>query len=935
MKKAIKYIGTLIIALCLIFTIKEAEAQTSFTVDTAYSCDSLWVTFTNTSGIGDFYWWDFDDGSNYFGIDTLHNFQLPGSYNVTLFALDSSFSIIGLYQMPIVVYGLNWAGPDNDTICPGDEMQFYYDGAGDTYFWDFGDGEISVDEYPSHIYDSVGTYDGYFVLSHPCGAGTDTMFFTVVGDSSGFPDATFGYSPLMGCPGDQIQFYTNAPESETLLFEWDFGDGEIDSVQYPTHYYSTADTFIVSLTVTNICGNQDTYTNAVIISNNNPIGFIGLFAQAACPGDRVILQLFGDQTVFIDYAWDFGDGSPIDSNVNPNHSYADTGSYLISATVTNGCGFDTTVTTIAYIENNAYPILNPGSYGAAEQTDYCPGDSVLFFFIGLSDNMWHFGDGDSAMAVDTFTVDDDGNSFLVTVVQHAYSDTGTYWVSFTIINGCGNSATDSFQIVIGDSLDASADFVWFAPPGGGDPPACQPVDFISFGGSIYNWYWGDGDSLSTFNSQPNHTYSAPGDYDVTLIATNSCGNSDTITYTITIIGMGVSIMNVTSTSCGLDNGMATASPDGGIAPFTYMWNDAMMQTNATAMELASGTYTVVVTDSSGCTDSSSVSITAGSILSLTPSSNNPSSCGATDGTAGVSVSGGSPGYTYLWDDPNNQSNATAMGLSANTYSVMVTDSMGCVETATVSLSDPGAPVLSTNTTMVACKGGSDGTATVTATSGTIPYTYLWDDPGAQFNVTATGLMAGTFAIVVIDGGGCSASSTVTVTEPSDAISLDTVSINNVSVNGGSDGSATVVGSGGTTTYTYAWNTVPAQASATATGLSAGNWIAVIIDGSGCVDSLTVTVTEPPVGILELIPEILVRVVPNPNSGRFTIEVATNGWDNFDVEITNMIGQRVYSSRLTFTSNVTEEIDLSSQVRGMYFVTVKNAEQRKTVKVVLF
>ncbi len=934
MKKAILYVSTLIVALCFIFKSHDTKAQVSFTVDTAFGCDSLWVAFTNTSGIGVNYWWDFDDGGYYYGLDTLHYFQMPGYYTVTVYALDSFNNFLGLYQMPIEVYGLNWAGPDKDTICPGDELQFYYDGAGVSYYWDFGDGETSIAQDPTHAFDSVGIYNGYFVLSHPCGSGSDTMFFTVVADSAGFPDATFGYNPFMGCPGDEIQFYTNNPQSSTLLFDWDFGDGNGDSVQYPTHTYATADTFIVSLTVINVCGNQDTYTNAVFIDMNNTIGFVGLFAQASCPGDPIFVQIFGGQTVFSEYAWDFGDGTPIDSSANPAHVYVATGTYLISLTVTNGCGYDTTITTSAFVDNNAVPVLNPGTYGAAEETGYCPGDSVLFFFLGQSNNMWHFGDGDSAMAVDTFTVDDNGNSFLVTLVQHAYTDTGTYWVSFTIINGCGNSATDSFQIVIGDSLAANADFAWFAPPGGGNPPACQPVNFISFGGAVYNWYWGDGDSLTTFNSQPSHTYGAAGTYTVTLIVTNSCGNTDTISDVITIDGMGVTISNTISTSCGMDNGTVTASPNGGTAPYTYTWNDPMMQTNATATGLAPGMYVVVITDSGGCTDSASVVILAGPLMSLTPSSNNPSSCGGSDGTGGVSVSGGLPPYTYLWNDPGTQTNATANGLSANTYMVIVTDASGCVDSASISLSDPGAPTLATNSTAVSCKGGNDGSATVTA-SGPPPFTYAWDDPGTQSTATATGLMAGSYGVVVSDAGGCSSSTSVSVSEPDSVVSVDTVSTMNVTVNGGSDGSATVVGSGGTAPYTYGWNTVPPQTTAMATGLSAGNWMALITDGAGCLDSLSVAITEPPVSLIELVPEILVNVKPNPNNGRFIIEVITNGWDEFDVEITNLIGQRVYSERLTFTSNVTEDIDLSNQERGVYFVTVQNAEQRKTVKVVLF
>ncbi len=200
----------------------------------------------------------------------------------------------------------------------------------------------------------------------------------------------------------------------------------------------------------------------------------------------------------------------------------------------------------------------------------------------------------------------------------------------------------------------------------------------------------------------------------------------------------------------------------------------------------------------------------------------------------------SPSHTY-----------TAVG----TYTVTLTaiDSLGVCEykdTATLVISVGNPPTLLMAQTNPLCFGGTDGTASVTATGGLNPLTYLWS-PGGQTSVTATGLSAGTYTVVVTDSLGCSANDTITITEPTPVIG-GVVSATHVNCFGGTDGTATASGSGGTGTLTYVWSTIPPQQGPVASGLAAGNYTVTITDANGCPVTDTVNINEPPPMVLSSI-----------------------------------------------------------------------------------
>jgi len=211
------------------------------------------------------------------------------------------------------------------------------------------------------------------------------------------------------------------------------------------------------------------------------------------------------------------------------------------------------------------------------------------------------------------------------------------------------------------------------------------------------------------------------------------------------------------------------------------------------------------------------------------------------GEATAIVNGGSAPYTYSWNDPANQTGATATGLYQGNYTVTVTDAIGCQATANVNIGD--SPIaLSTTYTQVSCPGGNDGTATVTITPVPTSATYDWYDAGGQTTQTATGLSAGTYNVAIETATGCQDTATVVIDEiPGMLVNL--VSSQDVTCNSGNDGQAVIQVTQGTSPYTYSWNT-SGETTASPTSLVAGTNTVIVTDANGCTVSFDVDLDEP-------------------------------------------------------------------------------------------
>jgi hypothetical protein len=241
--------------------------------------------------------------------------------------------------------------------------------------------------------------------------------------------------------------------------------------------------------------------------------------------------------------------------------------------------------------------------------------------------------------------------------------------------------------------------------------------------------------------------------------------------------------------------------------------------------------------------------------------------GGNDGIATVTHEGGIGPYTYAWNTNPAQTTQTATNLSAGTYSVTVKDSRDSIATATITITQPPAisNVIASVTKNVDCFGEVGGSAIVSnPTGGTPPYAYSWNTIPEQKSQIASNLKAGSYTVTVTDAKGCSAQSTVTITEPNSKVEVGSAIVENqVSCFGFSDGIISIpTPTGGTPPYTVVWNTQPVRYTERVVGVGAGTYTAVIVDAKGCIAETFISLGQPAEVVVESPKDTLVLIQTN-------------------------------------------------------------------------
>lgn len=871
------------------------------------------------------YVWNLGDGSP---IDSgssssiYHQFVNAGTYtvSVTIYnhcGYDTTISGVVSIQNNVGFSGNLQLNIYPSPSCPNDEVNFNVPGGYVQYDWNFGDGFTATTgkDWANHAYTAIGTYTVSVNITNQCGIDTMIYGVAVINTNGSFPQGMhIDVSPQTTCPGDAVELRLNF--SGYTSYFWDFGDGDTVTTggDEVLHTYTASGVYYASCKVTNGCGQSTTIYKTIQVTNNAPVSDINLFIpyNPSCPGDSVDFIVHDGQSTYT-YIWNFGDGSTDTTvSVGAMHTYTATGNYTVSLTAINNCGSTKSTSAIVNIINNAYPKLDHPMMGPLwgipnvhndNSIAGCANDAILFYFIGhASSNLWNFGDGYTGVATEEMIMGGGDVSFPVTLIKHAYAANGTYTVTLTLTNACGNSTTDTMIVVIGGNVLVNGELNLGPPP----YTTCTTIDFLSYGGSSYTWDFGDGSPLFTTTSPTaSHTYATAGIYAVTVLVTNGCGNSATYSNAVSVVGGGgpaVSLNSTAPTTCynGSD-GAASVTVSGGTAPYTYLWDDANGQTTSAATGLSAGIYIVTVTDNIGCPSSFSVAVNNAAPIVLA-SSSTASSCGTSDGTASISVmSGGTAPYSYLWAD--GQTTSTATGYGWGSYGVTVTDANGCSSSDNVSVSEmTGATVTLNTVTNATCFGGNNGAISINSTGGNPPYTYGWSNGATTQNIS--GITAGSYSVMVIDANGCKGTLNTNVSQGAQINVAATTSVSPTCNN--FDGSATASVNGGTSPYTYLWDAgAGSQTTQTATGLPAGSYTVTVTDANGCTEDGAVTLSN------SNAPIITASVTP----------ISCNGMTDGSIDLTVTGGTSPY----LYTWNVAppNQQDQSNLGPGIYFVSVKD------------
>jgi gliding motility-associated-like protein len=449
------------------------------------------------------------------------------------------------------------------------------------------------------------------------------------------------------------------------------------------------------------------------------------------------------------------------------------------------------------------------------------------------------------------------------------------------------------------------------------------ITVTAAGGTGTKTYSNDGGV--TFQASNVFTGLAAGTYSIVVKDANNCTTTPaSVTINQSGSALAVAVTSVTNVACnGASTGAVNITASGGYSTaYSYAWTGPASFT-ATTEDLTSrpaGVYNVTVTDAGGCTQTATATILQPTALSASAVATNVACFGGTTGAVNLTVTGGTAPYTYAWTGPSSFTATTEdlTGRSAGTYNVTITDGSNCTTTATASITQPAvlATVISSQTN-VSCNGLLNGTATVTATGGTSPYTYGWG-VGSQFtpinganSATLSGVAAELYGVLVTDLNGCQSFISTTITQPT-ALTASATNTS-VSCNAGSNGTITVTASGGTAPYTYSSNGTTFQASNSFTGLTAGTYTLTVKDANNCTQTTTTTITQP--NALVATPTITNVLCNGASTGSVTLAVTG--------------GTSPYTYSWTGTSFTATTANISSRPAGTYNVTVTDANSCTT------
>jgi PKD repeat protein len=494
--------------------------------DFTYTTDNLTVDFTDTStdvdGTITEWSWDFGDGNTSTQQSPSHTYASDGTYSVELTVTDNGGLSDTTSQDVTVSSGGGNTPPtagfnfttDGLTVIFTDQSSDS-DGTIDSWSWDFDDGDTSTALNVGHTFTAAGTYAVTLTVTDNDGASDSSSQNVTVTAESTAPEAEFTSS----ANGLTVDFTDDSrePDADGIIqsWSWDFGDGNTSTEQNPSHTYASADTYTVSLTVTDNNSITDSIShNVTTTGGNTPPTADFTFTTDDLTANFTDTSTDSDGTI-ASWSWDFGD-SNTSTQQNPSHTYASEGTYTVTLTVTDNdsatdsVSKDVTVTAANLPPTAGFTYTTDGLTANFTDTSTDSDGTIVSW-------SWDFGDSNTSTQQNP---------------SHTYASAGTYSVSLTVTDNDG--ATDS----------TSQNVTVSAPPN--QPPTADftfttnllTANFTDAStdsdGTIQSWSWDFGDSSSSTQQNPSHTYASSGTYTVTLTVTDDDSATDSISKDVTV-----------------------------------------------------------------------------------------------------------------------------------------------------------------------------------------------------------------------------------------------------------------------------------------------------------------------------------------------------------------------------------------------------------------
>ena len=670
-------------------------------------------------------------------------------------------------------------------------------------------------------------------------------------------------------------------------YKWTPLTGLDDSnIKTPTAKPAVTTTYTVTVTDANGCTATSNITITVrpaltltLAVDDSQIG--------TCPGSEAhITSTAGGGEPGYTYLWTPAAGLSSDTDPNPTAKPAVTTTYTLTVTDQNGCSISRDITV------NVVSPLTVTASAADPLIGTCPTSNTTLNAVALG--------GEPGYIYSWLPVTGLDNPAIQTPLAKP-AVTTTYTVTVTDNNGC--TATADVTVTVAPDLTATAT----VDDGtiGTCPTSVAHLDVIAGGGEPgYTYLWSPVAGLSDPNSKtPTAKPSATTTYTVTVTDANGCQTTASVVVNVApVLNVTVSADDYNIGTCPASDAQLTATASGGEPGYTYLWSPATglsdaTISNPTAKPAVTTSYTVLVTDINGCTATASLTITVAPDLAATATVSDPNigTCPTSQTTLDVIVTGGEPGYTYLWAPATGLSDVTSKTPTAKpavttTYTVTVTDNNGCQTTAPVTvtvLPDLVATATADDLLIGTCP-TSRSNLGVTVTGGEPGYTYSWapatglNNPNVS-NPIAKPSVTTTYTVTVNDANGCQATDNITVTVApeltvsavADDYILSTCPTSVAQITATAAGGEELAGGG----YTWSW--------APSTGLSATNipnpvakpastttYTVTVTDANGCTAVNTITIeVRPPLAAIATATDYLIGECPLSTT---TLDVSVTG-----------------------------------------------------------
>jgi PKD repeat protein len=625
------------------------------------------------------------------------------------------------------------------------------------YSWNFGDGATATGQNSSHIYSSVGTYTATLTVTDASSPQQKAVASKTVTVTVPALAASFTFAPSSPQVNSLITFTGSGSGGVTpYLYSWTFGDGQTASGAIVTYAYATAGIFAVTLTLTDAATTQAISTQNLTIA---PLPITASFTITPNPTEVNVPVSFsatatGGTPPYVNFSWNFGDGSALGSGSLVTHAYASAGTFSVTVTVEDSAGKTGTSSAQSVVVNSNLVVsaitASPNPANTGQTVNFIATTSGGVAPVTCT---WDFGDGATGTGCST---------------NQIYGTAGNFTATVKVTDSLGVAISQSVAVEITASPQCIVSLVFSLAT----PEATSPLTFTATATNCaapvsFAWSFGDGSTGSGITAT--HIYSTSGTFSITVTATDSSSPPQIATSSGSIMVVAaVTVPSATASPNPNDEGVPSsfsASINGGVGGVSCNWTfgDGASSTGCSTTHVYSnpGTFIVVVTaqDSLGVTASKTISeiVNAQPTVSFTISPTSPVNGQSVTFTA--TTGGGTSPFAFSWNFGDNSSGsgnvASHAYLVQGSYIVTLTatDVDAKTTTSTQTLAVASSP-LTASFAVTPPSGlivGQLASFTASVSGGTSPYTFSWnfgDSSVSTGNAVSHSFRAGNYTVTL-------------------------------------------------------------------------------------------------------------------------------------------------------------------------------------------